>query len=259
MGGASIDHPRQMDNCRGSSGKTQADEPLGGPAESALRGPDEHLIGGREADVPLGRLRGAVGRRVAAHHVGGRMTEQMLDVQLADIVLDRPCREGVPEAVGVHLRDPRAAAQPPEEVLEAVDLQPLARPERAVEPAPHEQRPWGVAAVPQVGGQRGPAAAREGDHALLLPFALSDVQAPRGEVAVVTVEGDTLRAADAGVEQRQDQGDVPAAGRGVGEAGAAVWVRQASRRARTSCGVNGCTTFWGSRTLRRPRKGSWSP
>ena len=79
----------------------------------------EHLVTGREPGVAQRRLLGAVGRRVAAHHVRRRVTEQVLHVEFAGVVLDRPGREGVAEAVGVHLRDPASACEPSQHGLSA--------------------------------------------------------------------------------------------------------------------------------------------
>ena len=51
------------------------------------------------------RLGAAIGRAVAAHHVGGAVAEQMLDIELAGVVGDPPGGEGVPEAMGVDAGD----------------------------------------------------------------------------------------------------------------------------------------------------------
>ena len=59
----------------------------------------------------LGGLFGAIGRGVAAEHLGPRMPQQMLDIDLARLVGDGPGGEGVAEAVGVHLGDPGRAPE----------------------------------------------------------------------------------------------------------------------------------------------------
>ena len=50
-----------------------------------------------------GRLGAAIGRAVTAHHVGGAVAEQVLDIELAGVVGDRPGGEGVVEAMGKEL------------------------------------------------------------------------------------------------------------------------------------------------------------
>ena len=70
------------------------------------------------------RLLRAIGRAVTAHHVGRGVSEQVLDIELASIVRDRPGREGVAEAVGVHLWHAGPQAEAAQHLLEAI------RPER---------------------------------------------------------------------------------------------------------------------------------
>jgi hypothetical protein len=70
-----------------------------------------HPIAGREGGVALRGLGAAVGGAVAAHHIGRAMPEQVLDVELAGVVRERPGGEGVAEAVGMDLGDPRLAAE----------------------------------------------------------------------------------------------------------------------------------------------------
>ena len=55
----------------------------------------------------------AVGGAVAAHHIGGAVAEEVLNIQLSGIVGDRPGGEGMPEAMGMDLGDPRSLTQPP--------------------------------------------------------------------------------------------------------------------------------------------------
>src|SRR5690242_1264115 len=54
---------------------------------------------------------GVIGACVAPDHRRRRMPEQMLDVDLAGGCPDSHRREGVPEAVGVHVADAGATAQ----------------------------------------------------------------------------------------------------------------------------------------------------
>jgi hypothetical protein len=51
------------------------------------------------------RLLGIVGGGVAAHHVRAGVAQEILDFQLASVLLDRPGGERVAEAVGVDLGD----------------------------------------------------------------------------------------------------------------------------------------------------------
>ena len=54
------------------------------------------------------RLGAAVGGAVTAHHLGGAVPEQVLDIQLTRIVGDRPGGEGMPEAMGMDWGIPAA-------------------------------------------------------------------------------------------------------------------------------------------------------
>ena len=54
------------------------------------------------------------------------MPEEVLDIQLAGVVGDRPGGESVPEAVGMDPWDSRGFAQPPQELLESVGPEPHA-------------------------------------------------------------------------------------------------------------------------------------
>ena len=69
----------------------------------------------------------------------------------------------------------------------------------------------------EVGLERGPAAAGEGDDALLVALAVANQQAPAGEVAVGQVERAQLGAADAGVEEEEHHGGIapPDGGGGI--------------------------------------------
>ena len=61
----------------------------------------EEPRGRTECRMRIRRLRGIVGGGIAPHHRRGRVAEQVLHVELTGMVLDRPGREGVPEAMGV--------------------------------------------------------------------------------------------------------------------------------------------------------------
>ena len=102
----------------------------------------------------------------------------------------------------------------------------------------------------EVGLERGPAAAGEGDDALLVALAVANQQAAAGEVAVGQVERAQLGAADAGVEEEEHHGGIapPDGGGGIAR----------RHQARELGGAKGCTSSDGRRTLRRPRNGVWS-
>lgn len=112
--------------------------------------------------MPLRRLGAAVGGAVAPHPVGRALAEQVLDVQLARLVGDRPGGEGMAEAMGMDPGDSRGSAQPPQQLLEPVGLEPHARMEPPVA-AGYEQRPEGrnrrardfCAACSAIGKRRG--------------------------------------------------------------------------------------------------------
>ena len=104
-----------------------------------------------------------------------------------------------------HVGGASAAA---EQLLEAVGREPHAGPQLAGPgDGPHERarRP---PADGEVGLERGPAAAGEGDDALLVALAVANQQAAAGEVAVGQVERAQLGAADAGVEEEQHHGGI---------------------------------------------------
>lgn len=90
--------------------------------------------------MALSRLGAAIGGAVAAHHVGGAVAEEVLHIELARIVGDRPGGEGVPEAMGMDARDARGPAQPPQQLLEPVGPEPHAGVEAAVAGG-EEERP----------------------------------------------------------------------------------------------------------------------
>ena len=66
------------------------------------------------------RLLRAVGRAVATHHVGRRVSEQVLHVEFAGIVCDGPRRECVAEAMRVDFRHFCATTEAAEHLLEPV-------------------------------------------------------------------------------------------------------------------------------------------
>jgi hypothetical protein len=68
------------------------------------------------------------------------MPEQVLHVQFTGVVLDRPGREGVAEAVGVHLRDPGRASESSQHLLEPVWLERDVLPQLAMPRDREEQR-----------------------------------------------------------------------------------------------------------------------
>ena len=142
----------------------------------------------------------------------------MLDIDLARLVGDGPGGEGVAEAVGVHLGDPGRAPETAEQLLEAVGLEPRVRIEAPVAGV-DEERARGVAADGGVRRERLGAACGEGDHALLVPLAVPHVEAARREVTIEQVEADGFAAADAAVEQGQQQRPIAQAHRRDGIAG----------------------------------------
>ena len=87
-----------------------------------------------------GRLGAAIGRAVAAHHVGGAVAEQVLDIALPRVVGDGPGGEGVAEAMGMDPGDARGPAEPPQHLFEPIRLEPHARVEAPVTGG-HEERP----------------------------------------------------------------------------------------------------------------------
>ena len=114
----------------------------------------------REHDVAACRLLRVVGGGVAADHVWGGVTEQVLNVQLARILLDGPGGEGMAEAVGMDLGEAGLASQAPEELLEAVGPQGDAGTQGAM-PACSDEEGAGLSATkPQIELQRLPAAQR---------------------------------------------------------------------------------------------------
>ena len=122
------------------------------------------------------------------------------------------------EAVGVHLGDPGRAPETAEQLLEAVGLEPGVRIEATVAGVDKEGA-RGVAADGGVRRERLGAACGEGDHALLVALAVPHVEAARREVTIEQVEADGFAAADAAVEQGQQQRAIAQAHRRDGIAG----------------------------------------
>ena len=76
--------------------------------------------GGGEEVMGPGRLLRVVGSGVSADHVWRGVTQEVLDVQLAGILLDRPGGKSVSEAMGMDLRDARLPAESAEHLLDGV-------------------------------------------------------------------------------------------------------------------------------------------
>ena len=68
-----------------------------------------------------------VRRAVAPDQVGRTVAEKVLDIDLAGVVRDRPGREGMAEAMRVHLADPAAPAEAATDLFEPVGAQPGGR------------------------------------------------------------------------------------------------------------------------------------
>ncbi len=66
--------------------------------------------------MSLGCLFGAVTRSVATHHLRPGVSEEVLDVNLTGILLDRPGGECVAEPVRVDSGDSRAITKPTQEM-----------------------------------------------------------------------------------------------------------------------------------------------
>ena len=145
------------------------------------------------------------------------MAEQVLDVEFAGVLLDGPGREGMAKAVGVAAGHVGGASAAAEQLLEAVGLKAHAGPQLAGPGDGPEERARRASADGEVGLERGPAAAGEGDDALLVALAVANQQAAAGEVAVGQVEGAQLGAADAGVEEEEHHGGIapPDGGSGI--------------------------------------------
>ena len=81
----------------------------------------------RRAELLVGtrRLLRVVGCGVAPHHVRGGVAEEVLDVQLPGLVLDRPGGEGVTKPVGVDLGHAGLAAQAAQHLLHTIVLERL--------------------------------------------------------------------------------------------------------------------------------------
>ena len=153
--------------------------------------------------MAAGGVLGAVAGGVAAHHLGAGVAEQVLDVEFAGVLLDGPGGEGMAKAVGVAAGHVGGASAAAEQLLEAVGLEGARRAARLAGPGDGpEERARHAPADGEVGLERGPAAAGEGDDALLVALAVANQQAAAGEVAVGQVERAQLGAADAGVTFR---------------------------------------------------------
>ena len=135
----------------------------------------------------LGGLLGTVGRGVAAEHLGPRMPEQMLDIDLARLVGDGPSGERVAEAVGVHLRDAGGAPASTEQLFEAIGLEPGVRIEATVAGV-HKQGPRRLAADRGVGGERGGLS----DKAAVIGVKDRETGQVRAQ-AIDSTDGETLR------------------------------------------------------------------
>ena len=172
--------------------------------------PREHPIPGGEGCVPFCCLSAAVGGAVAAHHIGGTVAEQMLDIEFAGVVGDRPGGEGMPEAMGMDPRDARSFAQPPQELLEPVGPEPHARLEPPVAGG-QEERPRSRSPVGKIGGESGSAAIGEGDDPVLAALPLPHQQPPLPQRAVRQVQVGRFGTADTGIQQRQEDRPIAAA------------------------------------------------
>ena len=159
--------------------------------------------------MALRRLGAAVGGAVAAHHVGGAVAEEVLDVQFARVVGDGPGGKGVAEAMGMDPGNAGSPAQPPQELLEPIGPEPHGRLEPPVAGG-EEQRPRGRSPVNAIGSEGVGAAGGEGDEAVLAAFAPPHEQAALREPAVGEIQVGRLRTADAGIEERQEDRPIAA-------------------------------------------------
>ena len=108
--------------------------------------------------MAAGRLFRVVGSSIAADHVGRGVAEQVLNVQLAGVLLDRPGGEGATEAVGVDLGEAGLSSQVPEELLQTVGPQGDAGTEGAMAACSS----WRVTSSSGWSRRRRPAAPEEG-------------------------------------------------------------------------------------------------
>ncbi len=113
----------------------------------------------------------------------------------------------MPEAVRVHLPQPRPFRDPLQDHVQRVWSRER-RPRRR-----QEEPPALLASEPSdVVAERLLGALAETDPALLLPLAMEDPHAPTLPVHVLEVSPNALGRPNAGVEQEEDQGVVAAAG-----------------------------------------------
>ena len=197
--------------------------------------------------MALGGLGTAVGGGIAAHHLRRTVPEQVLDIDLARVVGDSPGGEGVPEAMGMDARDARGPAKASQQLLESVGTQAHPRVE-ARGAGREEERPRGRTAVREIDDEGVGTAPGEGHDAVLAALALADAQ-PRSAQAQSARSNWTASA------QRMP---VSKSVRRIARLRRPTTVaasQQAIRRA-ISAGARGGTILRGSRTLRRPRKGS---
>ena len=143
--------------------------------------------------MSLGRLLGVVGGGVAAGHGRGGVAEEELHVDLAGLLFDGPGGEGVAEAVRVDLGDGGLFAE-------------------ALEDGAHGAAAEGPAAAGEEEGPRADASKvlevmldglagslSNSDHSLLVPLAMTDLDALALEVYVIELKADQLAGAEASI------------------------------------------------------------
>ena len=136
----------------------------------------EHPVAGREGGVAFGGLNAAVGHAVTPHHLRRAVAEQVLDIEFARVVGDRPGGEGVAEAMRVDPPDAGGAAEPAQSRPEPTRLEADAVIEVSVARRDEE---W-AACRPPVGEVRGSASAHrpaKGTTRVLAALAVPDAQA----------------------------------------------------------------------------------
>lgn len=77
-------------------------------------------LGRGEGGMPSCSLLRVIGGRIPPHHVRAGVTQEVLHVQFAGILFDRPGGESVAEAMSVDFGDASVAATTPEDLLQAV-------------------------------------------------------------------------------------------------------------------------------------------